>query len=363
MGWASVQKLIQHFGSMEAIFSSSVTDLCQLGLSQSIAEQCISMDESALEKDLTWLQAAPDHHIICPDDVSYPRLLKETASPPLVLYAFGEKSWLHTPQIAVVGSRNPTSSGRELTYDFARALAEQGITITSGLALGIDGIAHQAALDAGMGTIAVAGTGLDRVYPARHQSLAKTIAEKGLLISELPLGTGVRGTHFPRRNRIISGLSLGVLVIEAAIKSGSLITALQATDIGRDVFAVPGSIHNPLSKGCHALIKQGAYLVETLDDIFEQLGWQSKLPLQNKGRSQTNESSQTKELGDAQTSLWNALNEEDKQLLSAIDYSSTSLDVIVERTQKNISEVSAKLLALELDGWVASVAGGYQRKK
>jgi DNA processing protein len=206
------------------------------------------------------------------NDGRYPPLLREIPQAPPVLFVHGDPDCLRVPQLAMVGTRNPTPSGRETARQFAAHLAGAGMIITSGLALGIDAAAHQGALAGGGRTIAVMGTSLDRVYPAKHRDLARAIAERGALVSELPTGTPALAENFPRRNRLISGLALGVLVVEAALQSGSLITARLALDQGREVFAIPGSIHNPLAKGCHALIRQGAKLVETANDIVEELG-------------------------------------------------------------------------------------------
>ena len=224
-----------------------------------------------VEPDLRWAEDE-SHHILTLHDLAYPRLLREIADPPPLLFVHGNPALLSRPQIAIVGSRNPSAGGRSLAEDFARSLCRSGLIVTSGMALGIDAASHQGALRAKGGTIAVAGTGPDRIYPARHRSLAQAIVEQGAIISEFSLGTPALPGNFPRRNRIISGLSLGVLVVEAACKSGSLITARLAAEQGREVFALPGSIHNPLARGCHRLIRQGAKLVEDIGDILEELG-------------------------------------------------------------------------------------------
>jgi DNA processing protein len=224
-----------------------------------------------VDADLRWL-AAPGHHALALTAPEYPPLLREIHDPPAVLYVHGTVDILSGMQLAVVGSRNPSPGGTDNARDFSHALAKAGLTITSGLAIGIDGAAHRGALAASGGTIAVAGTGLDIVYPARHRALAAAIAEHGALVSEFPPGSPPQPSSFPRRNRIISGLSLGTLVVEAASGSGSLITARAALEQGREVFAIPGSIHNPLARGCHALLRQGAKLVECVADILEELG-------------------------------------------------------------------------------------------
>jgi len=232
-------------------------------------------------------------------------------------------------------------------------LGKSGAVITSGLALGVDGFAHQAVLDKGLPTIAVAGTGLDRVYPARHKAMAQQIVDNGALVSEFALGTGVRATHFPARNRIISGMSLGTLVVEAAVKSGSLITARLAMEQSREVFAIPGSIHNPLARGCHALIKQGVKLVETAEEIIEELGalvsWQHEQLFTADAKS--SEGAEAFEL-----------DQEYQELIEQIDFDTTSMDTIIERTGLEIDVVSHMLLLLELNDHIVSVAGGYQRR-
>jgi DNA processing protein len=263
------------------------------------------------------------------------------ADPPMLLYGKGRREMLGQNCLAVVGSRNATPQGEANAEAFAQVLSEAGITIVSGLALGIDAAAHRGGLK-GMGsTIAVVGTGLDRVYPARNKALAHEIAENGLLLSEFPLRTISAPGHFPKRNRIISGLSHGVLVVEAALNSGSLITAKLALEQGRDVMAIPGSIHSPLSKGCHALIKQGAKLVESAQDIVEELAW----PATTTGMSAAGRG-----------------NVEADPLLQHLGFDPVSLDQLVERSGLTVEALSAKLLTLELEGQVAQLPGGrYQR--
>ncbi len=348
VGWATAQKLLSHFESIEHLFAASESELIDTGASRRLIEQILDTERVDVSKQLHWLEQSLDHHIVYPDHPHYPRLLKESPGAPLILYAKGKLDLIHRPQIALVGTRNPTPGGRAATQDFVKAFTRQGLVVTSGLALGIDGIAHAAALKNDGYTIAVAGTGLDRVYPARHKDLAHQITEQGLIVSEFELGTGVRGTNFPRRNRIISGLSLGVLVIEAAIKSGSLITARYALEQGRDVFALPGSIHNTLAKGCHALIKQGAHLVECAEDVLQHLGWLAQVLTEC-------EEEAGKVIDDLPAELLQTLNN--------IDFSPTSLDDLVVRCKKSVAELHSNLLTLELEGWVVSAAGGYQRQK
>ena len=251
--------------------NASQSQLIQAGLSSKLAMSIINTPADVTIADIKWLAEAGNHAIVTLDDPQYPDLLRQIDSPPPVLFIQGDIALLQDPQLAMVGSRNPTQGGKNNAYEFAKFLSANGITITSGLALGIDGYSHKGALDAQAPTIAVTATGLDRVYPAKHRSLAHAISEYGAIVSEHTIGTPVRAQNFPRRNRIISGLSVGTLVIEAAIKSGSLITARYASEQGREVFAIPGSIHNPLARGCHQLIRQGAKLVETAGHILEEI--------------------------------------------------------------------------------------------
>lgn len=289
--------------------------------------------------DLAWLQQAPRRHAVFLDQPGYPSRLAQIANPPPALLMQGEASLLDAPQIAIVGSRNATPAGRDIAYELAAALAEAGLSVTSGLAEGIDAAAHRGALAGGGGTTAVLGTGPDRVYPRQHKDLAHAVCANGLLISEQPVGTPPRGFNFPRRNRIISGLSLGVLVVEAGPRSGSLITARLAADQGREVFAVPGGIHNPLARGCHALIRDGAKLVESVTDILEEL---PPLPGGQKA-------------ADAAPPTCDA---EQDPLLACLGDSPASVDLLVQRTGLTVEEVSTMLLTLQLDGLVTALPGG-----
>ncbi|MES9961640.1 MAG: DNA-processing protein DprA [Sedimenticola sp.] len=304
-------------------------------------------DRARVEADLQWAEPA-DHHIITLADPGYPPLLAEADDPPPVLFVIGQPDILVTPQLAIVGSRNPSASGRQTARDFAFHLARSGITITSGLATGIDGAGHEGALEAEGKTIAVTGTGLDRVYPASHHELAHRIREQGALVSEFPPGTQVRPGNFPRRNRIISGLSVGTLVVEAALKSGSLITARLASEQGREVFAIPGSIHNPLARGCHRLIRQGAKLVESSEDIIEELS-----PLLGSLVTPVTEIEKEPGLDDTRD-----LDAEYIQLLEQIGYDPLHADRLIERSGLPAENVSSMLLLLELEGYVSSLPGG-----
>ena len=303
-------------------------------------------ETAGLERDLAWL-AEPEHHLITLHDARYPPLLRRIPDPPVALFVLGDPELLAMPQLAMVGSRNPTAGGAGTAREFAAHFAGRGLTVTSGLATGIDGACHEGALDADGLTLAVTATGLDRVYPARHRDLAhRIVAGGGALVSEFPLGTPPKPGHFPRRNRVISGLALGTIVVEAALQSGSLITARQALEQGREVFAIPGSIHNPLARGCHRLIRDGAKLVETADDVLEELA-----PL----------------LGSAAASppagphreTHAPLQDPDYQgLLQAMGYDPVSVDSLVARTGFRPEVVSSMLLLLELEGHVSSVPGG-----
>ena len=305
-------------------------------------------DWRAVEGDLAWLQQEQCAALTL-NDAAYPPQLRELADAPPLLFLRGEVSALANPQLAVVGSRNPTATGRENGYQFARTLAASGLVITSGLALGVDSASHQGALDGGGQTIAVAGTGLDRVYPASNRQLAHAIIEGGgVLLSEFPPGTPPHAANFPRRNRIISGLSLGTLVVEAALQSGSLITARLAAEQGREVFAIPGSIHNPLARGCHQLIRQGVKLVETAADILEELAPQLRGLLADETQSGPGDESPL-------------LDAEQLRLLQSIGYEATPVDRMVERSGLTAEAVSSMLLLLELQGFVEATAGGYAR--
>lgn len=331
--------------SLARLFELSDQSLQEHGFRPGLAKKLGSVTDELIDQDLEWFDS-DRKHLIPITSKDYPALLKEIPDPPKLLFVHGDKSLLKAHQIAIVGSRNPTAQGKENTREFAKTLASAGAVITSGMALGVDGIAHQAALDKGQSTIAVVGTGLDRIYPARHKELAIQISQQGALVSEFPLGTPVKASNFPVRNRIICGMSLGTLVVEAAIRSGSLITARLAMEQGREVFAIPGSIHNTLARGCHSLIKQGAKLVETAEEIIEELGalaaWQT-------------EHNQQDELQEF------VLEKEYQDMLEFVDDSTTSVDTIIQRSGLEIEVVSHMLLLLELNNYIASVPGGYQR--
>ncbi len=297
-----------------------------------------------------WRHGAAHRHVLVPGDPDYPAALLQTADPPLLLYAEGDLAHLGAPSVAVVGSRHATAQGLAHARAFAQALAEAGWVVVSGLALGVDAAAHEGALQAGA-TIAVVGTGLDQVYPRRHAALAGRIAAQGLLISEHAPGTPALAEHFPQRNRIIAGLTRGTLVVEAALQSGSLITARLASEAGREVMAVPGSIHAPQSRGCHALIKQGAQLVESVADILEAL----QGPLARAPQAEL-------PLGEADDDDPTAPQGADGPLWRALGHDPVTLDALVARTGWPTAEISARLLEWELAGRVARLPGGlYQR--
>lgn len=303
-------------------------------------------DWAGVEADLNWL-TQPDNHLLTISDPAYPARLRDLANPPSALFMHGDPDLLSLPQLAVVGSRNPTTGGHRSAREFAAHLAAAGLVVSSGLARGIDADAHWGALDAGSLTLAVTGTGLDRVYPAANRKLAHAIAEQGLLISEFPLGTPPLPGNFPRRNRILAALSMGTLVVEAAVQSGSLITARLAGELGREVFAIPGSIHNPLARGCHALIRDGAKLVENGRHVLEELASQLSLELPESPLAQPQEVS-TPATADPQH----------EAVLQAMGYDPSTTDDLVSRTGFPAGEVSSILLLLELQGHVSSEAGG-----
>lgn len=301
-------------------------------------------NSSAVDTALAWAAQA-EQHIVTLADPEYPPALLEIPDPPTLLYVRGRVDLLKRAALAIVGSRNATAQGIQNAERFAASFAEAGLVIASGLALGIDAAAHRGALTAKGDTIAFIGTGIDRIYPARNRDLALAIGDQGTIVSELPIGTPVSAANFPRRNRLISGFSRGVLVVEAAVESGSLITARLAAEQGREVFAIPGSIHSPQSRGCHKLIKQGAKLVETAQDVLEELRWNSA-PILTTPTASTQADSE----------------EPSHELLTAMGFDPCSLDELTERCGLNAETLVATLLHLELEGRIACLPGGrYQR--
>jgi DNA processing protein len=312
-----------------------------------------NFDWEGVNKDLRWAEGE-GCHILSHANPLYPALLKEVPGAPVVLFVRGNLKLLARPQIAMVGSRNPTHVGREIATQFAKHFSETGFTVTSGLAVGIDAAAHQGSLLGVGSTVAVLAHGLDTIYPAAHRQLAHSIAEKGALVTEFPIGTPPLSSHFPRRNRIISGLSVGTVVVQAARKSGSLITAQLALEQGREVFAMPGSIHDPLAKGCHALIRQGAKLIETAEHVIEELSALLKFVSHAKHQS---EKQMEMDMGMEQSKL----RPEQCRVLDLVDYECTSVDTLISRSGLTAGLLSSMLLDLELQGYLLSVPGGYAR--
>lgn len=341
LGAAAIRGLLQQFGLPENVLGATRAQLERAAgpaAAQLLRPEGIA---PAIERSLRWAEE-PGHAIVTLADAEYPRLLLEIQDPPPLLYAVGQLALVQRPALAVVGSRNATAQGARNAEQFAQAFSDAGLTIVSGLALGIDAAAHRGGLAGAGSTIAVLGTGVDVVYPRQNASLAQRIAESGLLLSEFPLGTAGAAHHFPRRNRLISGLAQGCLVVEAALASGSLITARAAAEQGREVFALPGSIHSPLSKGCHALIKQGAKLVESAEDVLAEL-------------------TAFRRSGYASTRAPRAA-PEDEPLLVQMGFDPVDVDSLCARTGLAAKQVTAELLRLELAGQVAALPGGmYQR--
>ena len=337
LGNQALIQLLKAFGNPEAIYAANHAALLHVVSSELATRLLAGPDTAHIQPSLDWL-AIEGNHLVTLADAIYPKLLLEISNPPPVLLAKGNLALLAAPCIAMVGSRSSTPQGEKNAEDFAKALSEQGFTVVSGMALGIDGAAHRGALKGSGSTIAVVGTGLDIVYPSKHRDLAHEIVKKGLMISEFAIGTPSKPQNFPRRNRIISGLSLGCLVVEANIQSGSLITARLAAEQGREVFAIPGSIHSPVAKGCHLLIKQGAKLVDSTHDIVEELGFAAlNTPIKAEAI-------------------------EDNLLLKAMGYDAVTLDVLMAITGLNTEVITSELLLLELDGKITKIAGGkYQR--
>ena len=361
VGNETSRKLLAAFGSAQAVFDQSATALRQLG-----SERLVSAIQSTpaalagqLQTTLDWLDAGDDRCVVSLGDAAYPPALLDINDPPLMLYMLGSKAGRAQDarksiaiNLAIVGSRNPTPQGEANARQFAKAFGSAGLCVVSGLALGIDGAAHDGAMLGGGETIAVVGTGLDRVYPKKHLSLAHRIVQQGMIISEFPLGTPPLMSNFPKRNRIISGLSRGTLVIEAALQSGSLITARLAAEQGKEVFAIPGSIHSPQSRGCHALIKQGAKLVELAQDVLEELNL-SPSGLLNSVNGASELITASDESAEA------SLND---PLLAALGFDAVSLDALQARTGLDTPRLQAQLLEFELDGQVARLPGGlFQR--
>ena len=368
IGNDTARRLLAAFGSAQSVFAQDAAALRQLGSEKLVRALHTRPDglKAQLHTTLAWLRGGSDRRLATLDDAAYPPALLNIEDPPLMLYLLGIQvnTALNTPEnsiksavnIAIVGSRNPTPQGEVNAREFARYFASRGLTVVSGLALGIDGAAHDGALIGDGQTIAVVGTGLDRVYPKKHLELAHRIAAQGMLVSEFPLGTPPLTANFPKRNRLISGLSVGTLVVEAALKSGSLITARMAVEQGRDVFAIPGSIHSPQSRGCHALIKQGAKLVEVAEDVLEELGL-SPLP------APVNRRAASRTAKDPKAHAWQAAQGDDSisdcAVLTALGHDPVSLDSLQARTGLPTPLLQAELMTLELQGQLARLPGGF----
>jgi len=344
LGPAQLRKLLAALGSPRSALDASAATLARVIDHDLAAAIKRGPDPGQLARAIEWANA-PGHHLLTRDHERYPVLLHEIPDPPAVLYASGRLECLTGPALAVVGSRSPSAQGARNAHDFARALAEAGLCIVSGLAVGIDAAAHRGALAGSGSSIAVLGTGIDIVYPRTNHELAATLARDGLLLSEFPLSTPPIPANFPRRNRLIAALARGCLVVEAALASGSLITARLAADQGREVFAIPGSIHSPVAKGCHRLIKQGAKLVECAEDVLEELGGYVR-----RDPARTHASAPT---GDS---------EAHRRILDAMGHDPVDIDTLAQASGLAVAVISATLLELELAGRVAPMPGGrYQR--
>ena len=339
IGPRTVAKLLVRWPNLEELFQLSVHELEQAGLSSRMASGIANFDFLQVETDWRWEEAC-DHFLLTLCDPDYPSLLKEIHDPPPVLYAIGQLSSFLQPTVAMVGTRKPSVTGKETARRFAFELASKKISIVSGLAIGIDAEAHRGCIQAGGKTIAVMGTGIDCIYPRQHRLLADSISENGLLLTELPLQSPPIAGHFPRRNRIISGLSLCTLVVEAAIKSGSLITARMALEQDRDVLAIPGSIYNPQSRGCHHLLQQGAKLATSSQDVLDEL----RIDYEQEAAE-----------------FVFGLATENKNLVKCIGFEVTAVDQIIARSGLTVEKVVCDLAELELQGIVKAVPGGYTR--
>ena len=337
LGGQRFRSLLSTFGLPTSVLSATRSQLCRV-VPEALAAAILERNSrSEVEKALHWA-AQPEHKVLTLADTGYPKQLLEIADPPALLYVAGNTKLLSSPSLAVVGSRNATPQGLKNAQSFARAFSETGLVIVSGLALGVDSAAHRGGLEGRGSTIAVMGTGVDIVYPRRNEPLAEEILARGALVSEFPLGTPPNAGNFPRRNRLISGLARGCLIVEAALDSGSLITARFAAEQGREVLAIPGSIHSPLSRGCHALIKQGAKLVESAQDVLEELGVAAAT------------GTRAPEPG------------EGHDLLDKMGFDPCDIDGLIARSGLTAEIVSSILLQLELEGKIAGLPGGlYQR--
>jgi len=354
------RRLLERRGSPAAALAAGA-DACRAeGLDAAQIARLQAADaDGALARTRDWLQA-PDHHLVGWHDPDYPAPLRAMSSPPLALFVDGDPTLLWRPAVAIVGSRTPTSGGRDNAHYFGRSLAAAGIVVVSGMARGIDAVAHEAALAVGSGTtVAVVGTGPDVAYPPAHDRLRDRLAALGAVVSEHPPGTPALRSHFPARNRILAGLSLGTLVVEAAEQSGALITARQAGEAGREVFAIPGSIHNPKARGCHRLLRDGAALVEEPREVIDALG-PLAADLANALRIRLGQTESDVIQGPGETPL--RLDADYQSLWEALGHDPTGMDQLVSRTRLTAAELSSMLLVMELDGLVTAEHGRYQRK-
>jgi DNA processing protein len=365
---AEQRVLLRQLGLPAAIFDSPVALVRQIAsprAAKALFERDPERDER-VARALDWLRTTSDGFLLTLAEADYPRLLLEIADPPILLYGRGRRELLVRPTVAVVGSRKATRQGEIHAHDFARRLAAEGLVVVSGMAAGIDGAAHRGALALGRqspgGTIAVIGTGIDRIYPASHRDLARQIVEQGLMLSEFAHAAPARPEHFPRRNRLISGLSLGVLVVEAAAESGSLITARLAGEHGREVMALPGSILNPQARGCHGLIKQGAKLVESVDDVLAELQVGLRAWNRQDAHAATSVAGDEARPGEANSDPLAVGDPRQQQLLAALGYDPCDFDELLARSGLSTAALGATLTELELLGFVARLPGGlYQR--
>lgn len=358
LGGVGMRALLQQTGSARAACDHIRRFRQSAGLDQAALDWVEKPDTARLDADLAWL-AQPSHRLLRCEEADFPPQLETIPQPPAALFVAGDSAMLLGPQVAIVGARSASAQGLATARDFARTLSRSGLTITSGMAEGIDGAAHAAALEAGGKTIAVVGTGPDQVYPRRHAELASKIIESGAIVSEFPPGMEARPGHFPRRNRLIAGLALGTLVVEAGLQSGSLITARLAAEAGREVFALPGSIHNPLAKGCHRLIREGARLVETATEVIEALAPAAQAQGADlRARLEAADPSN----GEAPRAPARTQDPDYASLLAALGDSTASLDELAERTDLAPAALSSMLLLLELEGTVSpAVNGRWQR--
>lgn len=366
-GAAGIQRLLSHFGSVRIALDGSDQELKKAGLKPDKIALLRGTKPEDTDIDLHWLHGAERRNILLPEDGDYPALLRDTRSPPPLLFTIGNTSLLNDPQIAVVGSRSPSSGGRDNAHAFAAHLAQNGLCITSGLAAGIDASSHQGALDSKGSTIAVIATGPDIIYPSANRKLAERIADEGLIITEFPVGVRPQAKNFPHRNRIISGMSVGTLVVEAALRSGSLVTARHAMEQGREVFAIPGSIHNPMARGCHQLIRQGAKLVETATDILEEISAQlqgfllpdSDTPTKVTTINTIGTKPAVKTVRAKKPEVEYHPDSDECLILDALGHDPVPVDQIVLKTGLTTEEVSSMLLMMELQGYVAAYGGGH----